>query len=144
MHGYMQDRGASGGLAGANQLTQKPDTTKGKAAGNAHRHKIKTHNTTPPVTCTGTAVTFPESPVTLNRNTQLSHLHRVHFVLLGQLVDRLLSGQCLQSYLGLELGCVELALLCFSCHRVLLMTVCSLNYCPEIGVHFTMMCRRAS
>ncbi len=55
---------------------------------------------------------------------------------LANLVDRLHPSQCLQPHLRLELGQVDLPLLCCF-HRVsFLMTAHSLNRCLENGVHY--------
>ena len=64
MHGYMHDRGGLRRPGRGLQIQEKPNTGKGKPAGNARRHRIKTRNTDPSVTFTGMPVTLPESAVT--------------------------------------------------------------------------------
>ena len=72
----------------------------------------------------------------LKNHTPLPNRNGVNTVLLANLVDRLNPSQCLQAYLRLELGGVELPLLRFAHCFSLLMVAHSLNYCLEIGVHY--------
>lgn len=58
-------------------------------------------------------------------------------VLLADFVDRLLPLQCLQAYLRLELRSVGLPFLRLAHRLFFLLVAYSLNYCPDIGVHYT-------
>jgi len=62
--------------------------------------------------------------------------NRVDPKFLPYLVERLYSSQCLQSYLRLELGSMELSLLYFTHLFMFLGIAHSLNYCLKTGVHY--------
>ncbi len=62
--------------------------------------------------------------------------NRVDPKFLPYLVERFYPSQCLQSYLGLELGSMELSLLSFTHLFLFLGIASSLNYCLKTGVHY--------